>query len=264
MSRSRTRSSKKKTVTIAVLVACLLLAAIGGTIAWMTAQDSLTNQFAVGDFDDPTTEPGNPEKPIDPDNPDNPKDPNLSGHLYEPNWVAENNKITPGTTLTKDPYVGIGDGSENAIVYVYIRNSAKNPQNIYFKLNEGWEAVEGYADVATSLADDATNPGYKNDAKATYYTGGLFKYKNVLVASENKDEWTGNPVFSNVYVRNSADNEDLMPEEGSSITALKVTALLHQARSGNAEATDLEEIADEWAKDQVDRTLKTEDLNETP
>ena len=255
MSRSRTRSSKKKTVTIAVLVACLLLAAIGGTIAWLTAQDSLTNQFAVGDFDDPTTEPGDPETPIDPGNP------NLSGHLYEPHWNAENNKITPGTTLAKDPYVGIGDGSENAIVYVYIRNSAKNPQSIYFKLNRGWEAVAGYVDEATDLKKDPTNPGYEDGT--TYYTGGLFKYENVLAASENNDEWTGNPVFSHVYVRNSADNKDLMPEEGSNITALKVTALLHQARSGNAEATDLEEIADKWAKDQVDRTLKDEDLNVT-
>lgn len=255
MSRSRTRSSKKKTVTIAVLVACLLLAAIGGTIAWLTTQDSLTNKFAVGNFNDPETD------PTDPDNPDLPKDDpdRLNGHLWEPHWDAKNNKITPGTTLTKDPYVGIGKDSENAYVYVYVKNSAKDPQSIYFKLNPGWSAVN-----ATEAKDLKNNdPGYKDAPDASYYTGGLFKYDAGLIAKADGDSWTVNPVFFNVFVRNSATNETLAPEERSDFTALKVTALLHQMTSGDGE-TSLESDADTWAITEAEKLADEKLTNSAP
>ena len=89
---SRERRKNKTTKTIAVIVACLMLAAVGGTIAWMTAQDSLTNQFLVGDFTDPDTDPTDPDDPL-------PNDPTkVNGHLYEPSWKA-NSKLLPGRRL---------------------------------------------------------------------------------------------------------------------------------------------------------------------
>lgn len=256
--KSRTRKkSNKKALWITLLVVCLLLAAIGGTIAWLTAQDSLTNQFAVGNFNDPTTDPTKPGTEI----PDEDKDPDagkLSGHLYEPSWEVDNNKIVPGTTLAKDPYVGIGKDSEDAYVYVYVRNSAATEGMIYFKLNDGWEAVTGEATAVTVDTDDT---GYEASGTG-YYSSGLFKYTNGLTASNAGDSWTNNPVFDEVYVSKNADSDDLKPADGSNTTALKVTAMLHQKTSGDS--TDLLSDAAKWAKEEAAK-LKTENITtETP
>lgn len=258
MSRSRTRSSKKKTVTIAVLVACLLLAAIGGTIAWMTVKDSLTNQFTVGNFNDPEKKPDGTED-LDPDGDDKDK---LDGHLYEPRWDADNNKITPGGTLPKDPYVGIGADSEDAYVYVYVRNSAADPNDIYFALNEGWEVVDESLVTGATTLDNRYDPKPTDaDLSTKYYVSGLFKYSTELTAKTDEDSWTTTPVFDEVFVRHSADNTTLSPVSGSNITALKVTALLHQVTSGN-NTTNLETVADIWAKEEA-ATLATEALDVT-
>lgn len=241
MSRSRTRSSKKKTVTIAVLVACLLLAAIGGTIAWMTAQDSLTNQFVVGDFSDPDTDPTDPDNPL-------PNDPTkVNGHLYEPSWVNKS-KLLPGSTIPKDPMVGTGDDSEDAYVYLYVKNNATNPDNIYFILNNEWEAVDGQA-FETNVGKD--DPGYVDDT-TKYYKGGLFRYKYVLDGKDGANAWT-TKAFTDVHVKESATTEGLVAT-GSKGTTLVVTALLHQVTSGDG--TNLKTEADAWAIQQAAELAK--------
>lgn len=232
---SRERRKNKTTKTIAVIVACLMLAAVGGTIAWMTAQDSLTNEFLVGDFTDPDTDPTNPDNPL-------PNDPTkVNGHLYEPSWVA-NSKLLPGSTIPKDPMVGIGDDSEDAYVYLYIKNNAANPDNIYFELNNEWEPVENYARVANVAEGD---PEY--DVGKTFYKSGLFRYKGVLDGKEGENSWT-TKAFNNVYVKASADTEGLVAAESKG-TTLEVTALLHQVTSGDG--TDLKDEALQWAKEQA-------------
>ena len=257
MSRGRARrKSNKKTVRIAVLAACLLLAAIGGTIAWLTARDSLTNQFTVGNFNDPETDPTKPgeEIPI----PEEDKDPaagKLNGHLYEPNWDKDNNKLVPGGTLAKDPYVGIGKGSESAVVYVYVKNTATTEGNLYFKLNAGWEAVE-----ANPFIPGENDPGYETGAN--YYSSGLFKYTAGLTAVADQDQWTSMPVFSKVFVANGATSEGLAPAAGNDVTCLKVTALLHQKMSGDGTQIADSEISS-WVNKQV-AELKDETVTEAP
>lgn len=234
---SRERRKNKTTKTIAVIVACLMLAAVGGTIAWMTAQDSLTNQFLVGDFTDPDTDPTDPDDPL-------PNDPTkVNGHLYEPSWKA-NSKLLPGSTIPKDPMVGIGDDSESAYVYLYVKNNAVDESNIYFTLNSGWEPVTGEVNVVDDLEPD--DPAY-GLGKACY-SSGLFKYSTPLVGQADANSWTGS-AFDNVYVKTSADTEGLVAAESKG-TTLEVTALLHQTTSGDT-TTDLESVADQWAKDQA-------------
>lgn len=235
---SRERRKNKTTKTIAVIVACLMLAAVGGTIAWMTAQDSLTNQFLVGDFTDPDTDPTNPEDSL-------PNDPTkVNGHLYEPSWKA-NSKLLPGSTIPKDPMVGIGDDSESAYVYLYVKNNAVDESNIYFTLNSGWEPVTGEVNVVDDLEPD--DPAY-GLGKACY-SSGLFKYSTPLVGQADANSWTGS-AFDNVYVKTSADTEGLVAAESKG-TTLEVTALLHQTTSGDT-TTDLADEALQWAKEQAD------------
>ena len=253
MSRSRTRSSKKKTVTIAVLVACLLLAAIGGTIAWMTVKDDLTNQFIVGNFNDPTTkpDPDNPEQGGD-DELDGEDESKLNGHLYEPNWT-ENSKLLPGSTVKKDPIVGIGVGSEDAYVFLHVDNNINKANDpVYFTIDTTkWEPVEGKVYEAKNVTND--DPGYV-DENTKYYTGGLFMYKEKLsCGNTEKDAWTA-PLFEKVYVKNGATGTDfdLTPSGTNNYAAIEVTALLHQTEDpADGTPTNLETVAVQWAKDQV-------------
>lgn len=188
-----------KTKTRSILTVCLALAlvatAVMGTIAYMTAQDSKTNTFTVGSFN----------KPTDPDN----HDQTLDSYLIEPSWV-ENSKLVPGGSVAKDPKVGIGAGSEDAYIYVYVDNKTLTDASkklVTFTLDNGWTAVEGHA-----VAGDAANT----------YVSGLFKYKTKLTG----DNWTTN-VFAKVDVSADANTTDFAAKP-----QMTVYAYIHQATDG--------------------------------
>lgn len=187
--------NKRKIVLTVVLVLALIVAAIAGTYAWLTAQDSAKNTFTVGEFNEPNVKP-------DPDKPDEPgSDPSVDGFLTETKWVNLS-KVYQGAEIAKNPNVGIGAGSDDAYVFVYVDNNTQaSDEDIaanapYFSLNEDWEPVE---------ADSITVGGGQ-----TAYTGGLFVYKggepnsHIFKASENADDYTGE-VFSQVIVPERAD-----------------------------------------------------------
>ena len=119
---NKSRNKSKMAAVIAVLLVCVL--AVGGTIAYLTTHSKLTNSFTVGNIGpiEPEKPGPDPEVPIDPD--DTTK---LNGNLYEPHWVADS-KLMPGNTVAKDPYVGVGPGSEACDVYVYVTNEMVNNQ----------------------------------------------------------------------------------------------------------------------------------------
>lgn len=234
MSSRTRRNTKKKSWGIAALVACLLLVAIGGTIAWLTAKSELTNKFTVGKIN-----PVDPEKPgpggedIDPDDPK--LDTKLNGNLYEPNW-KDGDKLMPGLATTKDPYVGVGAGSEPAYVYVYVTNTMANNNNIYFQINDGWSPVDG----------QTTTTGTDGE-----YISGLFYYNGGLDASDSDTNvWTENPLFSEIQVKEEADQDDFTDTvSGTGTGSIKVQAYLHQMYSDTEETADLGAEALEGAKE---------------
>ena len=150
---------KKKRYGIVAALLLLVLAAGVGTYAWLTATQSLENVFTVGSFGptDKKPKPTNPEKPG--------TDANVNGaYLFETKWVA-NSKIVPGATADKNPNVGIKKGSDDAYVFIYVKNAMVNDTTAaantpYFTLNNNWKPVEGQ--VTTSA-----------DGK---YLSGLFMY----------------------------------------------------------------------------------------
>ena len=143
--RSTKQNSGKKrntAVVIALLLVCVL--AIGGTIAYLTSHSQLTNIFTVGEIKpiDPTGPGPGPGGTTIPEEDRKPDAGKLNGNLYEPSWKKDS-KLMPNLQIDKDPYVGVGGGSEPCAVYVYVRNTMKNLHNyIYFTINEGWEAVD--------------------------------------------------------------------------------------------------------------------------
>ncbi len=236
----RERKTNKKSMLL-VLVALLLVAAMGmGTIAWLTATSHATNTFTVGEISTPDPNPTDPEddNPIDPEDPDQPEyDPTVTGNIFEPSWAPdEEHKLYPGVTIDKDPYVGVGAGSEESVVYVYVENDFSN--KVYFTINEGWSAVDAVAGSQTGT-----------------YTSGLFKYNTNLVGSRAKigveglveaDDWTDTSLFSKVVVDTTADAADLKDKTDATTGTADITvyAYIHQAKDadGNGVTVEASEI----------------------
>ena len=177
-------NKKKKRYGIIAALLLLVLAAGVGTYAWLTATQSLENVFTVGSFG-PTD-----KKPdlIDPEKPGS--DENNGAYLFETKWV-KNSKIVPGATADKNPNVGIKKGSDNAYVFIYVKNAMVNEGTAaddtpYFTLNNNWKPVDGkvstsgdgkYLSGLFMYAKDATaGPAVlgAKEADADVYTGELF------------------------------------------------------------------------------------------
>ena len=227
-----TKKEKKTGRNVVILMALVCLLMLGGSMAWLTSTSKLKNVFTVGEIK--PVDPVGPG-PVGPDgtggtienNPDK-----LNGNLYEPSWVA-NSKLMPGKNIKKDPYVGVGPKSEKSYVYMYVKNSMTNDGNdIYFAINEGWEAVD-----TTSI-----DGGNKN------YTGGLFRYTAGLDASgSNTNIWTNTPLFNEVIVKEEATSDDFKDVTSKDkVGEILVQSFLHQMDDeGN---TIPQSVADEAAK----------------
>lgn len=177
-------NKKKKRYGIVAALLLLVLAAGVGTYAWLTATQSLDNVFTVGSF-------GPTDKKPDPTDPEKPgSDENNGAYLFETKWV-ENSKIVPGATADKNPNVGIKKGSDNAYVFIYVKNamvkdSTAATDTPYFTLNNNWKPVDGKVSTSADgkylsglfmYAKDATaGPAVlgAKDAATDVYTGELF------------------------------------------------------------------------------------------
>ena len=105
-------------------------------------------------------------------------------------------------SVAKNPNVGIGKGSEDAYVYVFVKNKTApaetaDSKTTYFTINSGWKAVN-----ATAVAGEPT-----------HYLGGLFVYvgnetdATPLIASKTEDKWTGE-LFSTVTTPKETEQKD--------------------------------------------------------
>lgn len=177
-------NKKKKRYGIVVALLLLVLAAGVGTYAWLTATQSLENVFTVGSF-------GPTDKKPDPTDPEKPgSDENNGAYLFETKWV-ENSKIVPGATADKNPNVGIKKDSDDAYVFIYVKNAMVNntatpADTPYFTLNSNWKPVNGkvttsadgkYLSGLFMYAKDATDgPAvlHAKGAATDVYTGELF------------------------------------------------------------------------------------------
>lgn len=233
------QQKKKRTGLVIALVACLALVGVAGVMAWYSSTSVITNNFVDGGITYPGTDPNRPDKPL---NPDVTPDPDHNGHhgqvngnIVENQWI-EGSKVTPGSSIPKNPNVGIGKNSDSCYVFVNVKNNFRS--GAHFTLNNGWKEV-----VAN-----------RYNGQANEYTGGLFVFvgKGVPVNTGNAarleanpaaDSWTGE-VFTKVKF-------DADAELGANKT-IKVSAYL-VAASNKTEQIDVAEIteaAKAWAQKQ--------------
>ncbi len=225
-------NKKKKRYGIIAALLLLVLAAGVGTYAWLTAQSSLPNNFTTAGINKPTTDPDHPSQPLPDDNT------KVNGNLTETKWVA-NSKLAPGVSVPKNPNVGIGKGSENAYVYVFVKNETAsagtaNSRKTYFTINSGWKAVD-----ATTV-----------EGELTHYLGGLFVYvgdgteATPLIASKTEDKWTGE-LFSNVTTPKETEQKDFAKDAKMTVNCFVYAA--DSTTEGSAASAEV--AAKDWAKD---------------
>lgn len=210
---------KNKKIILAVLAVVIVGFSISGTIAWLTRVSEITNTFTVGTFSVPTTDPITQEE-IE-----------IDGNLYEPSWDSKaDHKLLPGALFEKDPYVGMGPGSEDAVVYVKVENNIS--EKVYFELNENWTAVDEYSEKyeVAQLSEENNK-----------YVYGLFKYtgNNGILSASDADSWT-NPLFDEIIVADDANIDDFSVNEGEGRIIVK--SFLHQAKDSKGSSIPEEDI----------------------
>ena len=216
-------NKKKKRYGIVAALLLLVLAAGVGTYAWLSATDSKTNEFTVGSI-------GKPEVKPDPDHPDkpgtDPTNPSVDGYLFETKWNEnEEHKMVPGSSMDKNPNVGIGKDSDESYVFIYVKNAivktdvenalAKTP---YFTLGTNWKPVED------------TTVGAKNNGNPNQYVSGLFMYTagdtNTPAklaptpktgTTEAKAAYTGE-LFSTVHIPNTLNSTDVVQNPAMTVS----------------------------------------------
>lgn len=223
-------NKKKKRYGIVAALLVLVLAAGVGTYAWLTAQSSLTNNFTTAGINKPTTDPDHPSQPLPDDNT------KVNGNLTETKWVKDS-KLAPGASVDKNPNVGIGKGSEDAYVYVFVNNKTApagtdHSRMTYFTINHGWEPVE-----ATTV-----------EGEPTHYLGGLFVYvgegtvATPLIASKTEDKWTGE-LFSQVTTPKETEQKDF-----ANPATMEVNCFIYAAdETAEGSSASAETAAKAWA-----------------
>lgn len=230
------QQKKKRTGLVIALVACLALVGVAGVMAWYSSTSEIMNNFVDGGITEPGTDPNKPLKPdVTPDPEHNGHQGQVNGNIVENQWIA-NSKVTPGSSIPKNPNVGIGKNSDSCYVFVNVKNNFTS--GAHFTLNNGWKAVQ-----ATQYKDQANE-----------YTGGLFVYVGngtpvntgdaaILTPNPTADSWTGE-VFSKVKF----DADAVLGDSKS----IKVSAYL-VAASNKTEQISIAEITDAakaWANKQ--------------
>lgn len=129
---------KKKFIVLTVTVGVLLLAVVGGTVAWIVDHSNeVVNSFTVGDVSITLTE--------------------TTGDKYP---------ITPGLTLEKDPTVTVKAGSDACYLFVKIEKSSDFDTFMTYHLTDGWtllsEADGVYYRLLPKTERDTAYPVLKN------------------------------------------------------------------------------------------------------
>lgn len=200
-------NKKKKRYGIIAALLLLVLAAGVGTYAWLTHTESLENVFTIGKFEAPENKPD----PVNPENPD-PTKPNAGkAYLFETKWDPETeHKMVPGSSMDKNPNVGIKKGSDNAFVFIYVKNAVVKSDPTYaktpcFDLGSNWKAVEG---------EVQKNGDGKCVSGLFMYAKGATSGPAVLGAKDaTEDVYTGE-LFSTVMIPGAMTSEDVVAGEG--------------------------------------------------
>lgn len=131
---------KKKTMAMLISLVFILVCAVGGTLAWLTAQtDTVNNTFTGSDIGVELAE--------------------STGTSYQ---------MVPGHTISKDPKVTIKAGSEDCYLFVKVEKSSNFDSFMTYEMDDIWTKLEG-VDGVYYMIFDSKDAGNTN-AKGTAYS----------------------------------------------------------------------------------------------
>ena len=117
--RRARKSLSRKALVVLSLMMVLAVAAVGGTIAWLTdSTDAVTNTFTVGNINIDLTETKNLDL-----------------------------KMVPGNTIVKDPKVTVLEDSEACWLFVKVEKSDNLDSFISYTVDSSWTALDGVTGV---------------------------------------------------------------------------------------------------------------------
>lgn len=134
--KARQRKLRNRRIALTVcLMLVVMVASIGGTVAWLTAQTTpVTNTFTYGDINIALAE-----------------------------TTGENYKIIPGVDITKDPKVTVKANSEACYLFVKVEEQnwptfteTDGTKKVSYAIANGWTQLEGcvyYREVEAVKAD---------------------------------------------------------------------------------------------------------------
>ncbi len=133
---SQKSEPKRFGVKALVLTGAFTLAlsgAVGGTIAWLISEDTVTNTFTYGDINITLTETETDDGDDDP-----------STNTYD---------MVPGNTITKDPLVTVEADSEDCWLFVKLDESENFDDFMTYGIAQGWTALDNNDGVYYRVVD---------------------------------------------------------------------------------------------------------------
>lgn len=197
--------TKTKALVLALCAVLLVVTTVFVTMAFLTSEDSVQNTFTVGEVTISLDE-------LDVDDSDN------DGSTTDRDKANEY-KLIPGKTYTKDPTIHVGAKSEPCYLFVKVENGLVNAE----------------ADGNTTIAKQMENKGWfpVNGTEDVYYYG-----TSTTIAAVNGGQ--DKVVFNEFTIDDSVEADDLVKYADKEI---KVTAYAIQAEGFENTA-----IADIWAE----------------
>lgn len=156
--QKRVPLSVKKSVTLLLALVLTLGCIIGGTVAWLTAQDTpVVNKFSPSTIGV-----------------------ELKEHTYNATTDAltsettetgvTNYKMIPGWAIPKDPEAWITEGSEAAYLFVEIKESENFDNFMTYAIAEGWKLLDGTEAASINTVANDTYVIYREVAAGTTAT----------------------------------------------------------------------------------------------
>ena len=185
----------KKKIAVAVSLLLVLALSVGGTIAWLTDSDSVTNTFTIGNVDITLTETGA-----------------TSGQkAYH---------IVPGAVYAKDPTITVTPDSEDCWLFVKITDSHNDAGNSAKYINYNVRTGDGQW---TLLAEDKDGVDIsaqqiyyrevkKSDTNKTFYVLTAGTPTDNTTSGENGVVTVNGETVTSAYVKKIADNETQAPQ----------------------------------------------------
>lgn len=232
-SRKR-RSNRSK--ALALVLACVLLVggAIGGTVAWLTADGgSVTNTFTESDIDITLseTEPKNETAPM-----------------------------VPGWTIDKNPKVTVNDGSEDCWLFVKITESTNPALDDYisYAIADGWKTVQEEDENGVTVIGRKV---YKDDSDKEFSILGAGEYTDPMGDDDPTNDFKITWDDDQVCVKPSVTELDMEAITGTDKTqpTLSFQAYAVQLFKTNSDG-DKDIITDEFTENEawaLAQTLET-------